>query len=1740
MQKYWFPLFDFEMAPNDRELRVTKRSITTSIRELETLSNEPVDDEIYFQIETALNDSVKSDWEKYQKLVQTFSMEVDETKKEDIDLELVIIEEHNKIKNDYYKLCAKIKKLAIELKIESKRRQASLVEDGEKRKPEATTQPKLKDIEVPKFDGDRSKFLDWKAMYETLVHENPAYGNAERMFYLKKALVSEAELVLRDCNLVPEAYPETWSYVLERYENKRAIVRDLFVKLFDLQPIQSENGIRELVDKTTALLRGLKAAGEQIDDTFSRSIAFMVTSKLDKETAKDWNNYSSSSDRYPLHTDLFKFLQNRTFVIEERKIVKITEKKRDVKDGVTKPVKKTFATSSSKIECPMCGNTHYLNKCEQFKKLSPRRRFAFAAKLHLCFICFSPEHGSDDCKFMYRCRCGKPHHSLLHFEFKERDPSSTEEKSTEEKITKSCSTVLSASNTVILLPSAVVRFNCNSVYGNMRVLLDSCSQPTVISDRVVARYGLTKEKMNRGSIIEGATPGMVSTDELVRLCLVSRTKQFSIEVEAEVVPKSSMSYRISTSIDKKDLSELSKLQLADPALKKSIVRIEDVDMIIGAEYYERCICNQTLKVSNLNLRLSNFGWTVSGPLVPAQPERKKFTGFTMKTLEKSMKLFHQQQAVEISEPGVVEKNECESCLRHFEATHRVGCDGKFVLRLPFKVDKSRVANNRVLALRSLFKLEKTLPPDQKTKYVDFMREYISMGHASLVKPTNEPCYYIPHRAVVREESSTTPLRVVFNASSKLKGEMSLNDALMLGPQIQRELFDIVISARSYRYVFTADVAKMYRMVWIDEKDRDMQRILWRESPNEPIKEYCLNTVTYGTVPASFMATQCLEVIARQIEKNYPRVAAMIRSSFYMDDMIYGSDNLDELCEDRQLLHEVLSSYGFKLRKYCANAQEIVSEIPNELLANGSNIELASGSAMLGILWTPNSDEFSIKVASEVEEVQSRWTKRLMLSYLSRTFDPLGILAPVFLRGKLLMQSLWSQGVRWDARAPMQIADVFREYLLDLDVLKSLSVKRYVCSPVGKRQLIGFCDASSSACCAVIYVRVIEGDNTVHSTQFLCAKTMIAPKKNNSIPRLELASAALLAKLMNRVRCVLEIELSECFLFSDATVVLFWLSKPAEEWKTFVSNRVSLVQNLFPYPQWFYINTKKNPADLATRGLTADEFLSSKEWFEGPKFLQKVEISSDPVPNLDVAEALEKRKVKTFKITSTSNPCSLFERFSSLTKLLHVFAYVLRFINNSRNARKKDKHVLPVNFDNGKNVPLSVSELDQSRNFVLRLVQNSFFSDDIERLKNNRALKARSKLLPMTPFLDDSGILRVGGRLKNSSLSVQRKHPIILPSNAHFTKLFLNWIHVKYFHANRRFMLGYLSARFWIFGGALNAVKAVVRNCIRCVRFRGEVSSQLMGQLPAYRVNISRPFSHTGVDLCGPFQTKCVAHRVTRFYNVYVAIFVCMAVKCIHLELVTDLSANKFIEAFQRFMARRGAPSFMYSDNGGNFIGTKNMLIANHEKIESFTTSEGIEWSPIPARSAHFGGLWEAGVGSIKYHLNRVNGQNVMSYDEYDTLITRIEGVLNSRPLCMKDSQSQEVLTPAHFLIGDSLTSPPELEVEPDNVKLRGRWIEVNKRVQSFWNLWKRDYLSQLQKKQKWMKDQPNLEVGRMVLLKDDDSHPCEWPMGIVMKVYPDSEGKVRVADIRTAHSQAGLKRAISKLVLLPIDVDCER
>lgn len=319
----------------------------------------------------------------------------------------------------------------------------------------------------------------------------------------------------------------------------------------------------------------------------------------------------------------------------------------------------------------------------------------------------------------------------------------------------------------------------------------------------------------------------------------------------------------------------------------------------------------------------------------------------------------------------------------------------------------------------------------------------------------------------------------------------------------------------------------------------------------------------------------------------------------------------------------------------------------------------------------------------------------------------------------------------------------------------------------------------------------------------------------------------------------------------------------------------------------------------------------------------------------------------------------------------------------------------------------------------------------------------------------------------------------------------------------------------------------------------------MGDLPHQRLQPARPFSKSGVDYCGPINIKEDRGRGKRSVKAYIALFVCLCTKAAHLELVSNLTSSAFLSAFKRFISRRGNVSEIHSDNATNFVGGKNEL-TNFITSDEFKNSvrkglqDQIKWFFIPPKSPNFGGIWEGNIKSVKRHLKRVIGSALLTFEEMCTFLTRVEACLNSRPLTplSADPNDLSVLTPGHFLIGESLTAPPERDLQDVNLNRLDRWQITERMRQQFWKRFQREYVTQLQTRNKW-KTAPerSLTPGCLVLLVDEQTPPMTWPMGRVLEVHPGSDGLVRVATVRT--SKGVYKRAASKLSILPLDQDID-
>ncbi|XP_031635623.1 uncharacterized protein LOC116348696, partial [Contarinia nasturtii] len=433
-----------------------------------------------------------------------------------------------------------------------------------------------------------------------------------------------------------------------------------------------------------------------------------------------------------------------------------------------------------------------------------------------------------------------------------------------------------------------------------------------------------------------------------------------------------------------------------------------------------------------------------------------------------------------------------------------------------------------------------------------------MGHMELSSyDPNENAFYLPHHAVIRNESTTTKLRVVFNASQATSNGISLNDQLAIGANHQNDILSILIHFRKFKYAFTADVEKMYRQILVNEDDRKFQKILWRESPDQPISEYQLKTVTYGTSIAPFLATRTTKQMALDNMNEFPQAAQIILESMYMDDVADGAPSINEINKIYDHLRSVFSNAGFNLRKWSTNCKELMEKIPESDIEKKSLTETVKA---LGILWSPSTDVFSYNLKVKIHD--KPFTKRQIIAEMASLFDPFGWICPIVISAKILIQEMWKQKLDWDQVVSDEISSKWLKTKNELHLISQIQLPRWInYDPEDKIELHGFADASKVAFASVIYIKNVS-KNTV---QLLIAKSRVAPLKGTkdqlTIPRLELCAANLLAKLTHKVMKSLKIQFSGIFLWSDSQIVIDWLHGNPKRYKKFIANRICLIDKL---------------------------------------------------------------------------------------------------------------------------------------------------------------------------------------------------------------------------------------------------------------------------------------------------------------------------------------------------------------------------------------------------------------------------------------------------------------------------------------------------------------------------------------------------------------------------------------------------
>ncbi|GBO18825.1 hypothetical protein AVEN_175441-1 [Araneus ventricosus] len=420
--------------------------------------------------------------------------------------------------------------------------------------------------------------------------------------------------------------------------------------------------------------------------------------------------------------------------------------------------------------------------------------------------------------------------------------------------------------------------------------------------------------------------------------------------------------------------------------------------------------------------------------------------------------------------------------------HRRDKTGKYTVTVPFKEHWSCLGNSRDIAINRLASLWTRLSRDQEylKLYRDFLKEYEDLGHMTEIRESVEPdvTYYMPHHGIYRPQKSTTKLRTVFNASTLTTSGKSLNSIQYNGGLIQDDLFTLLVRFRKHIFAFTADIRQMYRRINIDESQRKLQRILWKEDVNKPIKTYQLNTVTYGTVSAPYLAMRTLKQISINEGKNFPIAASVLCNDFYMDDVLSGANTLEAAKTLQHQLIDILKTAQMSLHKWCGNTSELIPTTENEYDFSSTN-EIKT----LGIAWKARTDCFTFKVKMEQN---ARPTKRLVLSIVARLFDPLGLLGPVITKAKIFMQQLWLLKIDWSKRLPEKEACEWQEFVKSLMNLYDINIERcIVIQSAVVTELHGFCDASEKAYGAAIYARTVTAIGEV-KVKLVASKSRVSP------------------------------------------------------------------------------------------------------------------------------------------------------------------------------------------------------------------------------------------------------------------------------------------------------------------------------------------------------------------------------------------------------------------------------------------------------------------------------------------------------------------------------------------------------------------------------------------------------------------------------------------------------------------------
>ena len=1376
----------------------------------------------------------------------------------------------------------------------------------------------LEKIKMPSFHGNVRNYPQFKTDFEKQIM--PSINAENASFVFRSCLGKEpADTVKR----VDDDITAMWKRLDEKYGDPAKVADVVMCAIQNIKPIR-EGENKKLVEFINVIddgYRDLRRLGLEKEITTTSSVS-IIERKLPNDMKREWAKLVSSEhspidkrDKFP---SLLRFLLEQKEAIEYENAELRSNSNLAVRGSLHYLEKKDDKVAipegqgTSRYKRNKClyheGANHWTNECRLYLSKPVQERRDTLKEKGACWSCLKRGHRIQDCRGKKPCGindCNRFHHKTLYEE--------EQDKKSPTNIVSASGTASVCNNEIETCLLQIQKIPTRNGFAN--VLWDMGASLCFITNAKARAENLKGIKTQLSIVKVGGESETVDTFKY-KLPLIDKQGK-TIVFEAYGINKITSPI---PSVNIKGISKLFKDVDEDELLRPT----GEVDTLIGYEYADFHPLKE--QSSGHLLLLSNqFGRCIGGthPILKGINEKSLIGNM----YNNHIKIARIEDFYNMENLGIQCKPRCGGCkcgrcslgsnaytikeekeLALIEKNLSHDTKEKFwTAEYPWIRDPFDLPDNRRAAFGMLMSTEKRLSKNKKhaETYQQQIQDMIDRDVAR--KLTQEelqkykgPIHYISHHEVLKPDSKSTPLRIVFNSSANYMGHV-LNEYWAKGPDLLNSLLGILIRFRENEIAFIGDIKKMYHTVRTGVIEQHTHRFLWRDmdATREP-DTYVIQRVSFGDKPSGTIATIALRKTAEMAKENYPKASELLINNTYMDDIINSVDNVETAKKLTNEMETILSNGNFKIKEWIYSHDKITPE--QDLLPTDMK---TAHEKVLGVVWNPITDNFYFKVKLNLTPKSKKGhpkqnqgtatntskilTKRIILSQVNSVYDPLGLASPLTVRAKILMRRFWIHNPKlgWDDPIPEEDQQKWTNFSQDLSEMEKIKVNR--CTKpkeaTGNPILVIFSDGSNDAygACAYARWRLINGD---HETNLILSKNRLAPSKKLSIDRIELYGAVLNKRLKTIITEQCRYRFEKCYHITDSQIVHSMIQKESYGFNTFAAVRVGEIQEGTNTKDWYWTASEFNIADLLTRGSKPNDIDISSKWQKGPHFLQLHEsewpitktYSEQKIPINTIKLELSSPAIQTNPKDTLASRINI-EKYSNYKKLLRVTARILAMYKKELKPTLKSATQL-----------LTAGDIDNAERFWILESQSSMEKDILS-----------GKFKRLCPRKRDDGIYVVGGRARGwVEMSYNKSEIILLPYEHRFSRLYAEHIHCRG-HLGVLSTASKIRTKFWIVK-LLKLVKSIRTNCVICKKLDKKLHEQVMGKLPIERLKPAPAWTYTALDLFGPFKIKDEVKKRTTG-KAYGIIFNCLGTRAVHIDISPDYSTEKFLMVLRRFVSK---------------------------------------------------------------------------------------------------------------------------------------------------------------------------------------------------------------------------------------------